>query len=161
MPDGQMAFRASMRTRKSGRRHRGHGEDGGFAGADGAGGRNLGSVDEMEPTMDIQIPSVGRVQVPIDAPRAEAPNGVADGGTGANADHRRHGSVRRTRRLSAVATRRKSNFARHRSRSQSATPPLDHVPGRNEADFTQEQPKHRKSRFSTADVILPNIFSSL
>ena len=160
MPDGQVAFRASMRTRKSGRRHRGHGEDGGTTGGAGARGQNIENL-EMEPTMDIQIPSVGRVQVSIDAPRGEASNGVLGGGSGANADHRRHGSERRPRRLSSAAPKLKSNFARRRSRSQSATPPPDPIPGRNEAEQCREQSRPWKQRFSTAEVNLLYESSSL
>lgn len=139
MPDGQMGFRSSMRTRKSVRRHRSHGDDGGGAG----GGGKVEDEDGLEPTMDIQIPNIGRLQVPIDAPRGEAQRGATD--------HRHQDPEQRSRRLSSVVPKRMVEFARRRSRSQSASPPCETL-NRNDTDLSRRPSKPRKSRFSTAEV---------
>ncbi|VDM16136.1 unnamed protein product [Hydatigera taeniaeformis] len=147
MPDGQMGFRSSMRTRKSVRRHRSHGEDGG-----GPGGGNLESGDELEPTMDIQIPNIGRLQVPIDASRGDFQHGAVD--------HRHQDPDQRPRRLSSVVPKRMAEFARRRSRSQSVSPPCE-VPNRTDTDLNRRPSKPRKSRFSTAEISngIQNLFS--
>ncbi|EUB58483.1 Phospholipase D2 [Echinococcus granulosus] len=134
MPDGQMGFRSSVRTRKSGRRRRSHGEDGGGAG----GGGNVEGEDGMEPTMDIQIPNIGRLQVPIDAPHGAT-------------EHRRQSSERRPRHLSSAVPKRVMEFARRHSRSQSVTPPCE-IPNRNDAGLSRRPSKPHKPRFSTAEI---------
>ncbi|KAL5960444.1 Phospholipase D1 [Taenia solium] len=148
MPDGQMGFRSSMRTRKSVRRHRSHGDDGGGAG----GGEKVEGGNELEPTMDIQIPNIGRLQVPIDAPRGEPQQGVTD--------HRHQEPEQRPRRLSSAVPKRVVEFARRRSRSQSVSPPCE-GPNRNDTDLSRRPSKPRKSRFYTAEISngIQNLFA--
>lgn len=147
MPDGQIGFRSSMRTRRSTRRHH-KDEDKIF---DGEGGHRLQDLkDHPEPTMDIHIPNIGRLQVPIDPNRSGAGGGEA-GGVDKGQEPLRHDSERRPRRLSSAGTKKMVNLARKRSRSQSLTPPPD-TPNRNDTDSIREHPKPRKSRFSTAEV---------
>lgn len=151
MPDGQIGFRSSVRTRRSTRHHHDHHQHGeARAGDSGAGGHRLQeTVVETEPTIDIQIPNIGRLQVPIDASRggtAEVTHQRLPGIT----EHQRNASERRPRRLTSMATKQTGDFARRRSRSQSLTPP----PDRNDPDSARYQgpAKTRKSKFSTAEV---------
>ncbi|VDO00428.1 unnamed protein product [Rodentolepis nana] len=147
MPDGQIGFRSSLRTRRS-TRHNRHKDDDGMV--DGEGDHRLQDLrEDAEPTMDIQIPAIGRLQVPIEP-------------TSGGAESRKHETDLRTRRFSSVGTRKMSNFARKRSRSQSLTPPLEAV-SRHETESAKEPPKPRKSKFSTADIStgLQNMFARM
>ncbi len=117
MPDGQVAFRSSGRVRKSGRRHRPreistyvhhHHDRHRSSDEDGGGG---GGDSGAEPTMDIQIPGIGRLQVPLEQGGTQ-PQGHA-AASGVN-HHQRHQSERR-----GGAMRRMTTFARRRTVSQS------------------------------------------
>uniref|UniRef100_A0A5K3F5B2 phospholipase D n=2 Tax=Mesocestoides corti TaxID=53468 RepID=A0A5K3F5B2_MESCO len=158
MPDGQMAFRSSVRTRRSARRNRQHLAREAPAKPEGVSGRCVEKDENFEPTMDIQIPGIGRLQVPIDAP--QAPQGVAS-------SHDRRGSKKHTRHLSSGGVKRKSSYGRRRTLSQSvmnerrvrspglrqtnfASPPIViSSPGEDDSSSTADKP--RRPRFSTVD----------
>ncbi|KAM7536021.1 hypothetical protein Aperf_G00000096534 [Anoplocephala perfoliata] len=165
MPDGQIGFRSSVRTRRSTRHHHDYHyhAEAERAGESGSGGHRLEEIgDEAEPTFDIRIPNVGRIQVPIDTSRG---GGAADGAHQRHpiiTEHRRNASERRPRGFSTGAAKQREDFAWRRPRSRSLTPPLenDHM---NDPNSAREPSKPKKTKFSTAEIStgLQNMFARM